>query len=96
LDIGNISEGNKAHGRTGGSGISDDARALRTRRWSKASKVSALPAYFGVLQAVHALKGRPGNGAGQRRRWPRDLVSPRKWEGRRFERRTAADGALRR
>jgi hypothetical protein len=96
LAIGNISEGNKAHGRTGGSGISDDAGALRTRRRSNASKVSALPACFGMLQAEHALKDRPGNGALQRGRWPRDLVRPRKWEGRRFGRRTAADGAMHR
>jgi len=96
LDIGNISEGNKAHGRTGGSGISDDAGALRTRRRSNASKVSALPTCFGMLQAVHALKDRPGNGALQRGRWPRDLVRPRKWEGRRFGRRIAADGAVHR
>jgi hypothetical protein len=69
--VGNISKGNKAHGRTGGSGTSDGARALRTRRRSNASKVHAHPPRFGVVAAAHALKDRPGNGLGRRRRWLR-------------------------
>lgn len=73
LSIGNNSKGNKAHGRTGSSGISDGAGALRTRRRSKASKVNAHPLHFGAAAAVHALKCQPGNGLARRRRWLRVL-----------------------
>lgn len=72
-NVGKISKGNKAYGRTGSSGISDGARALRTRRRSKASKVTAPPLHLGAAAAVHALNGRLGNGMALRRRWLRDL-----------------------